>query len=481
MFSVEQICANLTDSIKLDNYLKTNISEFTSFFERDYSSLKAHRWEIVDCIIEFEHSINELDFTEYYNSLFVLTLLEFSAQFRLQGSFDILYNISINNNLNVGHRQKASKIFLLETKLKTDHINNFDQIISNLQIAYETEEDNEINVLATFGNYFLNAILNTADVDIEIVRAIIKKIIEARNNFSFLLLDFIDKIVSITPNATEQYSTKIRLLIEQLFLKQRTLIPVPDGHFIEEATEYKTKIDDVSADFNSIRKVSMEMFNSFSPEKKSKLRNELLRGVKIIDKVDQLYAYMTLYGAKHKAKLIYAFDSITEMPPRYNIIDWACGQGLASMVFFDYYKTTNISKVILNEPSELALKRATLHLTKYNSGNIDIITVNNAIEDILTKDISTHNNLPNIHLFSNILDIKIDLKHLTEIIINNCKGVNYFICVSPYIDDLRKNRIDLIVNYFQKQYSNSFVLIKKYDRKNPAPTMVIRIFKCEIA
>jgi len=480
MFSIEQLCANSTDSIELDNYLKTNISEFTTFFDRDYSSLKSHRWEIVDYIIEFECSINALDFFEYYNSLFVLTLLEFSAQFRLQGSYDVLYNISINNNLDVGHRQKATKIFLLETIFKIDHINNFDQIISNLQIAYETEEDDEIKVLATFGNYFLNAILNTADVDIDIVRTIIKKIIAARDDFSFLLFDFIDKIVSIIPSASEQYSTKIRLLIEQLFLEQKTTPPISCEFIIEKANEYTSKVNNASADFNAIRNISMQTFNYFSQEKKSKLRNELLRGVKIIDKEEQLYAYMTLYGAKHKAKLIYAFNSIQEMPLRYNIIDWACGQGLASMVFFDYYNTINISKVILNEPSELALKRAALHVTKYNSVNIELITVNKPIENILTKDILVKNNLPNIHLFSNILDIKIDLKHLTTTIGDGCQGLNYFICVSPYINDLRKNRIDLFVNHFQNKYSESFVLLKNYNNKNMNPTMVIRVFKCKI-
>jgi len=474
MFSIDHLCANSISTLDLDKYLSANISELTFFFDSDYSSLIPFRWKIVDCIIEYEQSIIDLDFSEYYNSLFVLTLLEFSERYKLQGSYDALYNISINNHLQVGHRQKASKLYLLETNFHNDHLKIFSKVITNLQIAYETEEDSELNVLATFGNYFLNAVLNTAEINTEITRKIIQKIIKERNNYSFLLFDFIDSIISITPNATKQYSNKIQLLIEQLLLQQKTITSVSDDFIIEEGTEYVGKIKNVNSDFNSIRNISMKIFNSYSQDKKLKLISSLLRGVKIIDDEEQLYAYLTLFGAKHKTKLHFAFSYLKQLPQKYNIIDWACGQGLATMIFLDKFGNKDVQQVVLNEPSELALKRTSLHLNKYS---IICSTINKRIDHLITKDVSINDNVPYIHLFSNILDIKLDLNYLTTLIDNSCSGENYFLCVSPYMGDLKKNRMELFVNHFRVKYLQTFELIGDSEKRNGDPTWVIIVFK----
>jgi hypothetical protein len=50
------------------------------------------------------------------------------------------------------------------------------------------------------------------------------------------------------------------------------------------------------------------------------------------------------------------------------IVDWGCGQGLATVCFFDFLKSqgipNNTRKVILIEPSEQALERAKLHTNR---------------------------------------------------------------------------------------------------------------------
>ena len=141
------------------------------------------------------------------------------------------------------------------------------------------------------------------------------------------------------------------------------------------------------------------------------------------------------------------------MPIKYNVIDWACGQGLATMMFIEKYGSNNIQKVILNEPSELALKRASLHVKGYNE-NINLTTIKKTINQLDIADISSENNLPNVHLFSNILDMDLDFVHLTNLIEKSCNGLNYFICVSPYTPrEISTNRIDFFVHHFKNSHA----------------------------
>ena len=69
----------------------------------------------------------------------------------------------------------------------------------------------------------------------------------------------------------------------------------------------------------------------------------------------QLNAYLASYVNWHKGKLDRAFELINEnLPPQINVIDWACGQGLATLYLLDYIKErqlkTRIREVILIEP-----------------------------------------------------------------------------------------------------------------------------------
>ena len=224
----------------------------------------------------------------------------------------------------------------------------------------------------------------------------------------------------------------------------------------------------------------MVIFNKFSESQKTQFRYDLLRGVKIIDTEEQLYTYLTLYGKKHQTKLNIAFSYLPSLPPRYNIIDWACGQGLATMLFLDKYGTKSIQKIILNEPSELALKRASLHLIGYDK-NIELTTIKKTISQLEINDISTKNNFANIHLFSNILDMELDLIHLTSLIEKACSGLNYFVCVSPFTPkDISRGRVDMFVHHFENKYGEKCKKLKFQDIQNGDPTMVLRVFEVHI-
>ena len=124
---------------------------------------------------------------------------------------------------------------------------------------------------------------------------------------------------------------------------------------------------------------------------------------------------------------------------------------LELFVFFDYLKTQNIInnavKITLIEPSEKALERARLHVSKYIKDNSNIITIPKYLDDVTEENIKQKENLPVIHFFSNILDIpQINLKLLATKIDKSIIDDNYIVTVGPL--NATNHRIDNFYNYF---------------------------------
>jgi hypothetical protein len=160
---------------------------------------------------------------------------------------------------------------------------------------------------------------------------------------------------------------------------------------------------------------------------------------------------------------------------------------MATMTYFDYLIRNGIeqtcNQVTLIEPSELALKRGSLHVKKYLPGT-NINTVNKDLDSLLDEDFTIIKNVPNLHLFSNILDI--DLFSLTTLIKrleNNFKGINYFVCVSPYVTDIKTNRLDTFMKNFSKKdtFEEIASLNNKIGEWKGNWTRVVRVFKTTIA
>lgn len=168
----------------------------------------------------------------------------------------------------------------------------------------------------------------------------------------------------------------------------------------------------------------------------------------------QLNAYLASYTDWHKGKLTKAFALLNEsIPLQINIIDWACGQGMATLFILDYIKQkkipSTIKEVILIEPSKVALERA-VYLIDQTNPNIVVKSINKKINDVTANDLVFNHQAPIYQMFSNILDIGgIDHKHLTQILYTNRLYSNTLVCVSPYY--LSGNiRINAFFNYFQR-------------------------------
>lgn len=168
----------------------------------------------------------------------------------------------------------------------------------------------------------------------------------------------------------------------------------------------------------------------------------------------ELDAYLAAYTDWHKGKLLRAFELLKEpLPRQINIIDWACGQGMATLFLLDFIRHNNlpctIKEVILIEPSTIALQRA-IYLIGIANAQIKVRAINKKIDEITASDIAFENKMSVYQLFSNILDIGgIDLKHLTSILYANSSCYNTLVCVSPFYYS-GNVRINSFFNYFKR-------------------------------
>lgn len=188
----------------------------------------------------------------------------------------------------------------------------------------------------------------------------------------------------------------------------------------------------------------------------------LNHGTAVLTTEEQCNAYIAAYGNMHQGKINEVLDEIkindfanTDL----QIIDWGCGQGLATICLFDFFNKHNLSldlvkKVILIEPSEVARDRAKTHVNAYLRDEDKIVVIGKYIDDVKVDDIVSDEPVT-LHLFSNILDIpSIDLLRLANCIKTNLKGLHYFFCWGPL--NQGNNRIDSFWSYFNEADSVFF-------------------------
>lgn len=218
--------------------------------------------------------------------------------------------------------------------------------------------------------------------------------------------------------------------------------------------DYRTSvlsIKDIS--FNAIRQNALQRISHLSEEDSNRIYSDLDRGVKLLETNEELCMYLRSYGKMHqeKIRLVCGKLPLQEIcSKQFHIIDWGCGQGLASICFLDKLSEESIQHtnplITLIEPSSVALNRAQIHLEAY-VGKENVKCINKYIDDINVDEITS--SAPyTIHLFSNVLDIKtIDLKLLaSKVGSNKLDGIHYVCCVGPLYSN--NTRIDAFYNHF---------------------------------
>lgn len=238
--------------------------------------------------------------------------------------------------------------------------------------------------------------------------------------------------------------------------------------------------------FDNIRRVAYNFVMTLSDEERDSLFDSLNHGVDLLDSDAQMKLYMYSFGKMHQAKMYRALQSLK--PSAFtdddiDVIDWGCGQGLATVCFFDFLKYKHLSNRVQNitliEPSDAARERAEIHVKAYTAKHQNVKCIGKYLDDVTEDDIKSHSPVT-IHFFSNILDISsIDLKLLAEKVGTNVQGVHYVFCIGPMNSGNR--RLDRFYEYFNapETFLNDTQTEYKYSENSSPCSYNIKVFKLE--
>uniref|UniRef100_UPI0032168AAC hypothetical protein n=1 Tax=uncultured Draconibacterium sp. TaxID=1573823 RepID=UPI0032168AAC len=455
----DQIYDISVDSNELDFFLEENIEVINDFANSDYNTVAESSHSLRKFILLKNEIIENLDFSKTYNKAFVSLLIEICERLGSRSSIIRLYEIYEKNDIYIGQRLNAVLLYLVNVSDNNEFEKRFSTICEKFEFSFLNEEDSKDKPVASFLNFYSYVIINTQPfIDFAVkLKKNIENVIE-QNTYSFLQHISLNEALAVSfENIDEAFNT-LQLIIDKLLGKKKAFEDeyYEDNILIEQGTLYCEDLKNTSFSFQNIRQLAVNKIRQI--ENRTEIFDSLGRGVPILKEEEQLYAYLYKFGNAHNAKILSAFEKIefTKIIDPVEVIDWGCGQGLASLSLLEYIDNNNLSiqlkKVILIEPSELALKRAGLHLHHYKE-NIPLKSISKDLNSLELSDINTELNTIKIHLFSNILDIEaFSMSSLIEIVTKSQKGKNYFICVSPYITDTKADRIDRFKRYFEKNF-----------------------------
>lgn len=394
--------------------------------------------------------IFELDFAKNTNRNFISLLIFACERIGSFSLFEQLYRLNIEVNSNISSRLKTVYKYTIGIRRFDDYIKIFDEILTNLKEAFDNEEDNIDIITATFIQYYAKIVLNFGRFNNAGVLSFKQKIIENKQSNFILSQQIIDEVLEIDTSENKTAFEKIQVILDNLLNRNtdKNFIQLED-FLIESKSEfnYAYLLSKSEKSFDAIRNISVLIWKKINDKN---IYDSLGRGTSILKEEAQLYAYLNSYGNSHYAKMISALEKIkiNENNADFEVFDWGCGQGLASIVFLEKYNKINIKNITLIEPSEISLKRASLHIKHFNQSAI-IKTICKSIGSLAFEDLNNKKDNIKIHLFSNILDIDgYSLKQLFELIKDTQSGINYFVCISPYINDIKADRLDSFCKLF---------------------------------
>ena len=408
----EQLIVNSSDAQSLGNFISSNqllIDEFinSSIENQRRQENLFQQFVLLNSRVQI---MDSLDFTKSTNRAFIAILFDYAERVNAVAAAVQLYQIIRRHSLGVGSRLEASMLYLYNVPNNQVYVDRFDEICSKLQTAINEEDDNDNRAIATFLNYYSSVVYNTSP-HAHFAQDIISKVNASVDTYPFLQKEDITESLSLDINQAEIVYLSIQTTIDRLLGKQRRLIAINDvGFIIESNTHYAQLLSNCPRRFNSIRDIAISQLQEI--QNSDEVFRSLGRGVAILEQEEQLFSYMKSYGLMHKAKLLAAFSHFpfNEIKDKnVDIYDWSCGQGLASIVLLEYLMDNNIvlktNRVTLIEPSEIALKRASLHVKHFDS-EVTVRTILKDMDSLEIADVSSREGSAQVHLFSNILDVE---------------------------------------------------------------------------
>lgn len=446
-------------------YLESCFMDLESYFlDLNVSDLNKIKFDFEELLYDLlDYKLVTNDNSEIINA-FLILLAEQLEQANLIGAIKIIFEYLPDSA--VKYRLKASILYLRVNDLTTQYHNNFHNI---LELILESENYNgyRYRTVSSILNYYLTAMSQFSRVNNSDLADSFKNLfLNNKSKYDILNDTLIKDVVNkVTVLNYLNIIDSINIQISANKINTSSCVIEKDIHDITiEVSEYSEKLHRINEpNFTKIKQVSFDYIKSIGDP--SDLHTRLNQGVTIIDDEQLLYKYMVSYGAMHKAKLYESFETIIGNLNNItiNIIDWGCGQALATLLLLEYIKEhslqIDIQNITLIEPSKLALSRGLLHIDVIRQHNYTVKAINKDLDCIEQSDIEFNNNNIVLHLFSNILDVeffKLDSVFL-EKISKNIQSDNYFICVSPNINAKINGRLDMFYKYFDENFNTELI------------------------
>lgn len=169
------------------------------------------------------------------------------------------------------------------------------------------------------------------------------------------------------------------------------------------------------------------------------------RATKPLISVDEAIYYSSTFTQEHFDRFHHVLNNLGSavmFAQKLTVIDYGCGQGLATLAFLHYlhqnnYVANKVVQVHLIEPSHITLALArqfVLAMAKHVDICVNITVHHQTLAQYLQDPIENQFDAVTLHFLSNILDIcsiQMDLVQLSRCI-NEQQGRHHICAVSPY-------------------------------------------------
>jgi hypothetical protein len=477
----------------LDDYKSALLSEIhlTTFIDErldeifDYYSLSNYEVIIEDKLF-FRNlptylSISELNFKKSKNVTFLNLLLATAVRLNEPFCFGYFLDILERQNLEKSKVIEASTIFM-NCRNATELIDGYPTLLNFLEESFLTQSDAQKEPLTVLLNYYATAIKHFAEFNggrLTEIRSLLVESYENRTT-TFLQDSILEDALGLSIDFEDNPYDQLQGLIDTYLERGVVLAPFVQGYILEIDTAYADVIAANNYNMNEIWSLNRELYNNLLHT--DSIFRSLGRGTAVLVTEDQLITYMSQLGKMHFAKLRDAFEGLPNDLENIHLFDWGCGQAPASKMFVDSFYNENIESVTLIEPSQAALKRAALHVSK----NTQVIrTINKDFDSLIDEDIVLAKSAGDItvHIFSNVIDMDFfQLHSLIDLLKRNSSGLTYYVLVSPLISITKTQRLETFVEEISSNVSNELLLVddKASGTWNRGWSKVIRVFKTEL-
>ena len=219
------------------------------------------------------------------------------------------------------------------------------------------------------------------------------------------------------------------------------------------SAQLQLQIDNASASMNNgFGDYYKNMVNYFRQNSDENLdyttfRNRTNRATNALTSLEEAIFYTVAYGWQHHQSMQHllteTIDVTSDVPEHIRVVDYGCGQGVATLAFMDYLAEKGVAQrstleVHLIEPSKISLDIAKLlveRLAHVYGMQVSIHCQQRTLENALIPlNSDCHETF---HLLSNIVDIETVQNALPKLAtqMKSCTGQNFLFATCPKYDN----------------------------------------------